>query len=125
MRECRPAIRSRPVPFMCHGQAYKALLSHPQAVQDLLREFVPERLEGGRKWVDRLDFSTLEPVPTERIDATLRRRANGLAGRVRFLEAASGPQWTHALLMLEFQYGADWFMALRVHGCAVRLHESL
>ena len=40
-------------------------------MQDLLREFVAERLEGGREWVARLDFSTLEPLPTERIDPTL------------------------------------------------------
>ena len=73
---------SRPSELMRHDQAYKALFSHPQAVQDLLREFVAERLEGGREWVGRLDFSTLDPLPTERIDATLRGRANDLVWRV-------------------------------------------
>ena len=81
---------------MRHDQAYKALFSHPQAVQDLLREFVAERLEGGREWVRRLDFSTLEPLPTERIDATLRGRANDLVWRVRFRDAAGGPQQWHS-----------------------------
>ena len=110
---------------MRHDQAYKALFSHPQAVQDLLREFVAERLEGGREWVARLDFSTLEPLPTERIDPTLRGRANDLVWRVRFRDAAGGPEWLHVLLMLEFQSSVDWFMALRVQGYAVRLYENL
>ena len=101
---------------MRHDQAYKALFSYPQAVQDLLREFVAEQLEGGRAWVGRLDFSTLEPLPTERIDATLRGRANDLVWRVRFRDASDGPQWLHVLLMLEFQSSVDWFMALRVQG---------
>ena len=125
MRECGPAVRRRPAPFMRHDQAYKALFSPLQAVQDSLREFVTERLEGRREWVGRLDFSTLGPLPTERIDATLRERANDLVWSVRFLDAASGPQWLHALLMPEFQSGVGWFMALRVQGCAVRLYESL
>ena len=110
---------------MRHDQAYKALFSHPQAVQDLLREFVAERLEGGRELVGRLDFSTLEPLPTERIDATLRGRANDLTWRARFRDASDGPQWLHVLLMLEFLSNVDWFTALRVQGYAVRLYESL
>lgn len=76
---------------MRHDQAYKALFSYPQAVQDLLREFVAEQLEGGHEWVGRLDVSTLEPLPTERIDTTLRGRANDLVWRVRFQDAGAGP----------------------------------
>ena len=110
---------------MRHDRAYKALFSHPLAVRDLLREFVAEQLEGGREWVERLDFSTLEPLPTERIDPTLRARTNDLVWRVRFRDPADGPEWLHVLLMLEFQSSVDWFMALRVQGYAVRLYESL
>jgi len=108
-----------------HDRAYKALFSHPLAVRDLLREFVAEQLEGGCEWVERLDFSTLEPLPTERIDPTLRARTNDLVWRVRFRDPADGPEWLHVLLMLEFQSSVDWFMALRVQGYAVRLYESL
>ena len=106
---------------MRHDRAYKALFSHPLAVRDLLREFVAEQLEGGREWVERLDFSTLEPLPTERIDPTLRARTNDLVWRVRFRDPADGPEWLHVLLILEFQSSVDWFMALRVQGYAVRL----
>ena len=76
---------------MRHDQAYKAPFSCPEAVQDMLREFVAEQLEGGRESVGRLDFSTLEPLPAERIDATLRGRANDPVWRVRIRGASGGP----------------------------------
>ncbi|MCY4597622.1 MAG: hypothetical protein OXC19_22830, partial [Bryobacterales bacterium] len=67
-----------------HDRAYKALFSHPLAVRDLLREFVAEQLEGGREWVERLDFFTLGTLPTERRGPTLAAPANdpGLGGRL-------------------------------------------
>ena len=108
-----------------HDQSYKAMFSHAQVVEDLVRGFVAELIEGGEEWVDRLDFSTLEPLPTERIDSNLRSRFNDLVLRVRFRDAADGPEWLHVVLMLEFQSSVDWGMALRVQGYAVRLFESL
>ena len=119
------AASGLPGDAMRHDQSYKALFSHSLPVRDLLRDFVGELLEGGLEWMQRLDFSTLEPLPTERIDPTLRGRANDIVWRVRFRDAEGGPEWLRALLMLEFQSGIDWFMALRVQGYAVRLYESL
>ena len=113
---------------MRHDRAYKGLFSHPLAVRDLLCEFVAEQLGGrggGREWVQRLDFYTLEPLQTERIDPTLRARTNDLIRRVHFRDPGDGPEWLHVLVMLEFQSSIDWFIALRVQGYAVRLHESL
>ena len=55
----------------------------------------------------------------------LRGRASDIVWRVRFRDAQGGPEWLLVLLMLEFQSGIDWFMALRVQGYAVRLYESL
>ena len=75
--------------------------------------------------MDRLDFSTLEPLPTERIDPTLRDRSNDLVWRIRFRDETNGPKWLHVLLMLEFQSSVDFFMALRVQGYAARLYKSL
>lgn len=75
--------------------------------------------------MDRLDFSTLEPLPTARIDPTLRGRSNDLVWRIRFRDETNGPKWLHVLLMLEFQSSVDFFMALRVQEYAVRLYESL
>ena len=97
---------------MRHDQSYKALFSHRLAVEDLMREFVAELLVGGEEWVERLDFSTLEPLPTERIDPTLRGRFNDLVWRIRLRDATDGPKWLHVLLMLEFQSSLDFFMAL-------------
>ena len=111
--------------MMCHDQSYKALFSHPQAVRDLLCEFVADLLEGGREWVQRLDFDTLEPLPTEHVGTTLRARLNDLVWRVRFADTTEGPEWLHVLLMLEFQSSVEWFMALRVQVYAGRLYQSL
>lgn len=115
---------SRPSELIRHDPVHKGLFPYPQAMQDLLGEFVAKQLEAGREWVGRLDFSTLEPLPTRRIDATLPRRANDLVWRVRFRDVKGGPQWLRVLLMLEFQSSVDWFMAPRVQGYAVRLYES-
>lgn len=60
-----------------HDPLCEALFSHKLSVRDLLRECVGEVLEGGgREWEGRLDYSTLEVLPTQRGDPTLRSRAN-------------------------------------------------
>ena len=110
---------------MRHDQSYKAMFSHALPVRDLLRDFVSELLDGGREWVERLDFATLEPLPTEHIDPTLRGRSNDAVWRLRFRDAGGERDWLHVLVMIEFQSRIDWFMALRVQGYAVRLYESL
>ena len=106
---------------MRHDQSYKAMFSHALPVRDLLRDFVSELLDGGREWVERLDFATLEPLPTEHIDPTLRGRSNDAVWRLRFRDAGGERDWLHVLVMIEFQSRIDWFMALRVQGYAVRL----
>ena len=110
---------------MRHDQSYKAMFSHALPVRHLLHDFVSELLEGGREWVERLDFATLEPLPTEHIDPTLRGRSNDAVWRLRVRDAGGERDWLHVLVMIEFQSRIDWFMALRVQGYAVRLYESL
>ena len=117
--------RVGPHKMIPHDQSYKAMFSHARVVEDLVRGFVAELIEGGEEWVERLDFSTLEPLPTERIDSKLRSRSNDLVWRVRFRDAEDGPEWLRVLLMLEFQSSVDWGMPLRVQSYAVRLFESL
>lgn len=106
-------------------QSHKSMFSHPRVVEDLVRGFVAELFEGGEEWVERLDFSTLGPLPTERIVSNLRSRSNDLVWRVRFRDAEDGPEWLHVVLMLEFQSSVDWGMALHVQGYAIRLFEGL
>ena len=110
---------------MRHDQSYNAVFSYAQAVQDPLEGLVAPQLEGGRKWMQRLDFTTLEPLPLERIDPTLRGRSNDLVWRIRFRKTSGGSAWLHVLMMLEFQSGVDWFMALWVQGYAVRPWQGL
>ena len=85
---------------MRHYQSYKAVFSHARAVQDLLEGLVAPQLEGDRKRMQRLDFTTLEPLPAERIDPTLHGRSNHFAWRIRFRNAAGGPAWLRVLVML-------------------------
>lgn len=124
MRECGKADRGWSEDVMRHDQSYKAMFSDPRMVKDLVRGFVAELLKDGEKWVARLDFSTLEPLPTERIDPTLRGRSNDRCWRVRFRDAADGSEWLRVLLMLEFQPRVDRGMPLRVQGYGLRLYES-
>ncbi len=109
---------------MDYDAIYKAYFSHPRTVRDLLSAFVADQIEGGQEWLARLDLSSLQPLPTEHLDASLHRRINDLVWRVRFRDADGQPRWLPVLLMLEFQSQVDWFMALRVQSYAVRLYED-
>ncbi len=109
---------------MDYDAIYKAYFSHPRTVRDLLSAFVADQIEGGQEWLARLDLSSLQPLPTEHLDASLQRRINDLVWRVRFRDADGQPRWLPVLLMLEFQSQVDWFMALRVQSYAVRLYED-
>ena len=82
-------------------RADKALFAHALPVEHLVRGFVVERLGVDRAWVEHLDFSTLERLPSE------------VGG------------WLHVLVMVEFQSELDWFMALRIRTYADLLYASL
>ena len=108
-----------------HDPVFKAIFSQEAAVQDLLVGFVGKDLPGGREWIERFDFETLEQLPTEHIGDDLRSRFNDVVWRVRFRDAAGDEEWLHVVVMLEFQSSVDWFMALRMQGYAVRLYEHM
>ena len=78
-------------------------------------------------WVERLDFSTLERVPTEHIAPDLSSRINDTVWRVRLRDAKTSEAggWLHVLVMVEFQSELDWFMALRIRTYADLLYASL
>ena len=108
-------------------RADKALFAHALPVEHLVRGFVVERLGVDRAWVERLDFSTLERVPTEHIAPDLSSRINDTVWRVRFRDgdASEVRGWLHVLVMVEFQSELDWFMALRIRTYADLLYASL
>ncbi len=51
--------------------------------------------------------------------------SNDLVWRVRFRGDNDQPQRLRVLLMIEFQSQIDWFAALRVQSCAVRISEEM
>ena len=71
--------------------AFKKLFSDPRMIRLLIRKHVPE-------WADRIDYRTLQPLPTELIDEQLRRRYADMTWRVRTTDGT-----TDLLLLLEFQ----------------------
>ena len=87
--------------------AFKKLFSDPRMIELLIRRHVPE-------WADRIDYQTLEPLPTELIDEQLRRRYPDAVWRVRTTDGS-----TDLVLLLEFQGWPERHMALRttIYSC--------
>ncbi len=88
-----------------HANTYLLLFSHPFLVESLLRDFVPG------KWVQQLDFSSLEKVASSFGTDDLRSRHDDLVWRVRHRQ---GGHWIYIYLLLEFQRQDEHFMAVRV-----------
>ena len=100
------SIRPGPTASM-DDAAFKKLFSHPRMVTLLIRRHVPE-------WADRIDYPTLQPLPTELIDEQLRRRYPDMTWRVRTSDGS-----TDLVLLLEFQGRPERHMALRttIYSC--------
>ena len=107
-----------------HDQWYKRGLANKVVVWHLLRGYVRHKVKGGKEWIDRFEFASLERVATEQVDQDLRSIINDMVWRVRFRDADGQQRWLHVLLMFEFQSEIDWFMALRVQRYAVQLYDS-
>ena len=84
-----------------HDAGFKKMFSHPRMIELLIRRHIPD-------WADRIDYSTLEPLPTELIDRNLVRRYPDRLWRARITS-----EKTDLLLIIEFQARPYWFMALR------------
>ena len=93
-----------------HGEkdrVYKQLYSFPEVVKEVVVEIVGKSVGGD--WVNDLDFNTLEPMPTEFVDAERETvRLVDMAWRVRFRDR---PLWL--VLLFEFQSKEDKTMATR------------
>jgi hypothetical protein len=97
-----------------HDHSYKLLFSEPQIVIDLLEGFVHE------SWVNKLDFTTLEKVPTSFITDDLRVREDDIIWRVKQKDT-----WVYIYLLIEFQSTIDPFMAVRVPLYTLLLYQDL
>ncbi len=99
-----------------HANSYLLLFSNPFLVESLLRDFVPGR------WVQNLDFSSLEKVGSSFATDDLRSRHDDLVWRVRTLH---GGIWIYIYLLLEFQRRDERFMAVRVMTYQGLLYQDL
>ena len=108
-----------------HDELHKSYFANVVAVRDAIVDFVRRSLSNADKWIDRLDFDTLEPMPTETVDEALRSRFNDMVWRLRFRDPDPDAEWLYVIVMLEFQSTVDWLMALRIQSYAVRIYESL
>ena len=100
---------------MKHDSGYHLLFSHPHMVEDLLKSFVD------RRWVDQLDFTTLERVNAKLHAEGMERRDGDIIYRVCYHNG----QALYLYLLLEFQSQADRWMPLRVIVYTCLLYQHL
>ncbi len=99
-----------------HDSAYRQIFSHAHVVEELLRGFIDD------DWVDRLDYTTLEPVKGSYVSDDLKNRHNDVVWRVKLKQ---GEQWLYLYLLLEFQRRNDPWMALRILVYVGLLYQDL
>ncbi len=88
-----------------HDSGYKLLFSYPYLVECLIRGFVPG------SWIDRLDFSSLEPVREAHPRDEIGVRYDDMIWRLRWRDSG---EWIYVYLLIEFQSADEAFMAVRV-----------
>lgn len=99
-----------------HDGGYKLLFSHARMVEDLIRGFVRE------DWVEELDFSSLEKLPTSFFsDKKGKRREGDVLWRLRW---GKGP-WLYVYILLEMQSTVDRYMAVRMLTYVGLLYQDL
>ncbi len=81
--------------------AFKKLFSHPRMIELLIRRQVPA-------WDGKIEYSTLERLPTELIDERLRRRYPDMMWRAGTIDGT-----TDLVLLLELQGRPERHMVLR------------
>ncbi len=99
-----------------HDNGYHLLFAHPELVEDLLKNFVPE------EWVNLLDFSKMVRVNTKFHSDALDKREGDLIFNIQYKE---GPGEIYLYLLLEFQSRPDKWMALRILVYVGLLYQQL
>jgi len=102
--------------------SYHQLYSHPEMIEDLLRHFVEAR------WIDELDFSTLEQInakfhsdPLFEDKAEAERREGDLIFRI--LTKSGDPVYLY--ILLEFQSSPNTWMAVKIMTYISLLYQYL
>ena len=97
-----------------HDGAYKKIFTHPEMVESLIRDFVPE------EWVNDIDFSTLELPNKGFVTDELRSREDDIIWKVRWRDS-----WLYVYLIIEFQSSVDHWMAVRTMVYTGLLYQDL
>jgi predicted transposase YdaD len=97
-----------------HDAGNRSLFSDKLFVADLIRGFVNAR------WIEQLDWETLERVSGSFVSKEFTRRENDVIWRVRFRG-----KWLYVYLLIEFQSTVDPFMALRLMVYVGLLYQRL
>ena len=97
-----------------HDAAYKNLFTDPDMVVSLLRRFAPADV------VADMDFSSLEPFPSEHITEDQRERRNDIVWRIRMKDSVC-----YLLFLLEFQSTEDWWMPVRILAYTALLWQDI
>ena len=106
------------MPSDLHDALMKKMFDFRQVVVDMLLGFIPPDL------VEAYDFGSLEQLPAQYVDDSLRQSRGDAVWRIRFRRGKS-EGWLYLLLVLEFQSTVDRDMALRMHAYIGQLYLKL
>ncbi|NLN63118.1 MAG: Rpn family recombination-promoting nuclease/putative transposase, partial [Myxococcales bacterium] len=97
-----------------HDAGFKKIFSQPEAIEKLIRGFV------SHEWVEKIDFSTLRLLPTEKISNRLDKRFHDIVWRVNVANSEM-----LVCLMMEFQSTPNRYMPQRMMTYVGLLMEHL
>ena len=99
-----------------HDASYRRLFSHASMIESLLRRYVAQ------PWIQRLDFQTLELVPSHYVSEQHEQRQSDLVWRLRY-----GPrgEWFYVYVLLELQSTPERFMAVRLLAYLMLFYQRL
>jgi len=98
-----------------HDRSYRLLFAEPRLVEELIHGFF------GEKWVERLDFKTLERVNASYVAESLKAREDDMVWKLRFHDGRP----VYIYLLLEFQSTVDRFMGVRMMGYEALFYQNL
>ena len=112
-----PTKKRKKKPRRPHDPVYRRVFTHARMIEELLRRFL------AGPWTAKLDFSTLELVPTHYVSRFLEPRQSDIIWRVRY-----GPgenEWFFVYVLMELQSSVQRFMALRLWVYVALLYQFL
>ena len=82
-----------PLAGIPQDELHKGYFANVVAVRDAIVDFVRRALPNADESIDRLDFDTFQPMPTETVDEAFRSRFNDVVWRLRFRDPGHDAEW--------------------------------